>query len=173
MYVGGRKTDRISSGFTNNTRYSVRTRAHVVDCGSSVFRATPTSAVRWRWQTRSFRGATSGEPIGPATVARATRNTRTAGGRSRARGRRAAGGCGGPERGRTPSAEPLRRRPVRQRSRGTGTRQVQGPSGRAAYLLGVEVNRDQRGGSSRTRLAHCTPGWLTPASIPYANTSDA
>lgn len=43
----------------------------------------------------------------------------------------------------------------------------------ALYLLGVEVNRDQWGGSSRTRSAHCTSGWLTPASIPYANISGA
>jgi len=42
-----------------------------------------------------------------------------------------------------------------------------------AYLPGVEVNRDQIGGSSRVRPAHCTSSWLTPASIPNVDTSDA
>ncbi|KAL4108170.1 hypothetical protein QTP88_018412 [Uroleucon formosanum] len=42
-----------------------------------------------------------------------------------------------------------------------------------AYLPGVEVNRDQSGGSSRVRPGHCTPIGLTPASIPNVDTSDA
>ncbi|KAL4098369.1 hypothetical protein QTP88_022997 [Uroleucon formosanum] len=43
----------------------------------------------------------------------------------------------------------------------------------AAYLPGVEVNRDHRGGSSRARSIHCTWNRLTPASIPNVDTSGA
>jgi len=42
-----------------------------------------------------------------------------------------------------------------------------------AYLPGVEVNRDHRGGSSRARPIHCTWNRLTPASIPNVDTSGA
>ena len=35
-----------------------------------------------------------------------------------------------------------------------------------AYLPGVEVNRDQEGGSSRVRPFHCTTVGLTPTITP-------
>ena len=34
------------------------------------------------------------------------------------------------------------------------------------YLLGVEVNRDQQGGSSRVTFPHCTTGRRIPADDP-------
>ena len=37
-----------------------------------------------------------------------------------------------------------------------------------AYLPGVEVNRDQEGGSSRVRPFHCTTVGLTPTITPNA-----
>ena len=42
-----------------------------------------------------------------------------------------------------------------------------------AYLPGQEVNYDHQGSSSRARLFHCTPGWLTPAISPNVGNSMA
>ena len=42
-----------------------------------------------------------------------------------------------------------------------------------AYLPGVEVNRDQEGGSSRVRPFHCTTVGLTPTITPNVGNSIA
>jgi len=41
------------------------------------------------------------------------------------------------------------------------------------YLPGIEVNRDQEGGSSRARHVHCTLDVLTSAISPNVGNSDA
>ena len=42
-----------------------------------------------------------------------------------------------------------------------------------AYLPGVELNRDQEGGSSRVRPGHCTWVGLTPTITPNVGNSNA
>ena len=42
-----------------------------------------------------------------------------------------------------------------------------------AYLPGTEVNGDPQGRSSRARLYHCTPVWLTLAIAPNVGDSGA
>jgi len=60
-----------------------------------------------------------------------------------------------------PTQHPTRSIPNRPRTTYNYTRIYQ-----RAYLPGVEVNRDQLGGSSRARLVHCTTGSVDPCEYP-------